>query len=143
MVNVMDDVKKYGVVNLAKKWFCANRGDCPTPDDDCDKCQYVFKAKTDCHPIEGCPMNCEGCMNDVIDSVLEWCTVLEVPIYLIQSIGDSGNHETFDVKSGELIDKDDLRISFMLSGGHELLIPGGSRIVIEGTIVCVQTKQCN
>jgi hypothetical protein len=62
-----------------------------------------------------------------------WKRISTVPAYLIQGISDHGTYETYKVKEGEkeLYGSDDLRISLELSGGHSLLIPCGSRLVMD------------
>jgi len=57
-----------------------------------------------------------------------WDHICKIPAYLIQEISDNGTFETYD--GNVLIDSDDLRISIILSGGHQILLPPASRILL-------------
>ena len=59
-----------------------------------------------------------------------WKRIFKIPSYLVLDIGDSGIWECYD-HEGNFQDSDDLRIHIEVSGGHHILIPPASRIVIE------------
>ena len=62
----------------------------------------------------------------------EWRQICVVPNYLIHSITDAGTYEEYDAKKN-FLDSDDLRLALELSGGHKILLPSGSRIVLSDT----------
>lgn len=59
-----------------------------------------------------------------------WVSILTIPGYLVQGIGDNGMVETVD-DNGKTVDSDDLRISIELSAGHKVLLDGCQRIVLK------------
>ena len=73
-----------------------------------------------------------GVMRMNMEKILTWKQVIIIPQYLIQHIGDCGTSETWS-STGELLDSDDLRIAVELSGGHDVLIPPGARLIIGDT----------
>lgn len=60
--------------------------------------------------------------------IKSWQLALTIPNYLIQNLSDCGAEE-FHHSDG-LIEKDDLRVAFELSGGHHVLIPTNGRVVV-------------
>lgn len=60
--------------------------------------------------------------------IKSWQLALTIPKYLIQNLSDCGAEEIHH--SDGMIEKDDLRVAFELSGGCHVLIPTNGRIVI-------------
>ena len=60
---------------------------------------------------------------------LTWNKISRIPKILIREITYGDVYEVYD-KSRKLLESDDLRIVIKLSGGHDLLCPIGSRLIL-------------
>ena len=66
---------------------------------------------------------------DMKDITLTWKHIFTIPAYLVCELSDNGTYELYDDKK-EFIESDDLRVSIEISGGHRILLPCNSRIVL-------------
>ena len=58
-----------------------------------------------------------------------WKEVVSIPNWMVLEITDAGREEYY--ANDIFIDSDDLHIAIIIFGGHKILIPGNSRIVIK------------
>lgn len=60
-----------------------------------------------------------------------WKRLVFVPSYLIMEISDSGMEEIYEGRKPVCVEKDDLRISLILSAGMEIVMDGGRLVATE------------
>ena len=68
------------------------------------------------------------------NSDYKFLPIFTIPAYLIQNLGDSGAYRTFttdETGHEDGIENDDLRIHVEILGGHTILIPPQSRLVLQ------------
>ena len=67
-------------------------------------------------------------MKQTNEQITERRDILTIPGYLVQEIGDCGMSET--LLDDDTVEKDDLRVCIVLSGGTKVVLDGSARIIV-------------